>query len=119
LDISARNTRISETYGHGLSAFLVQSIHGFTLKWVDNQGRPSISADSLVVTDGTFSWLPDIPPILKDIDMRIPTGSLTAIVGPVGCGKSSLLAACVGDLFKVKGDVMSKVRSNVAAWAHK
>lgn len=66
---------------------------------------------SLRVSDGTFSWLPKSPPILKDINMEVPTGSLTAIVGQVGSGKSSLLSACVGDLYKKSGRVVSKVCS--------
>jgi ABC-type multidrug transport system fused ATPase/permease subunit len=33
---------------------------------------------------------------LKDIDLTIPRGSLTAIVGPIGSGKSSLLQGMMG-----------------------
>ena len=33
---------------------------------------------------------------LKDIDLSIPRGSLTAIVGPIGSGKSSLLQGMMG-----------------------
>lgn len=63
---------------------------------------------SLRIKDGTFSWLPNSPPVLQNINMEVPTGSLTAIVGQVGCGKSSLLSACVGDLHKHSGTVQSK-----------
>ena len=42
---------------------------------------------------------------LQDIDFIIPKGSLTAIVGPVGCGKSSLLAAITGEMTRAKGSV--------------
>jgi ABC-type transport system involved in cytochrome bd biosynthesis fused ATPase/permease subunit len=34
---------------------------------------------------------------------------LVAIVGPVGCGKSSLISALLGDMIKVKGSVNVKV----------
>lgn len=35
----------------------------------------------------------------------IPTGQLTMIVGQVGCGKSSLLLATLGEMQKVSGAV--------------
>ncbi|XP_067949296.1 multidrug resistance-associated protein 1-like [Watersipora subatra] len=63
---------------------------------------------SLRITDGTFSWCPNSPKILRNVNLEVPIGSLTAIVGQVGCGKSSLLAACVGDLHKHTGRVVSR-----------
>jgi ATP-binding cassette, subfamily B, multidrug efflux pump len=38
----------------------------------------------------TFSY-PDAPPVLRDINLRIPAGSSLAIVGPTGSGKSTLV----------------------------
>lgn len=64
---------------------------------------------SLKIEGATFSWLPESETILSDINMQVPTGSLTSVVGQVGAGKSSLLAACVGDLHKHSGRVISKV----------
>ena len=43
------------------------------------------------------------------MSLRIPTGSLVAIVGQVGCGKSSLLSALLGDTEKVDGNVCVEV----------
>jgi len=68
-----------------------------------------VAEDSLTITDGKFSWLPATTVILDDINLKVPTGSLSAIVGPVGCGKSSLLSACIGDLYKHSGEVTYKV----------
>ncbi|TFK49597.1 ABC protein [Heliocybe sulcata] len=42
---------------------------------------------------------------VKDVDMNVERGSLVAIVGPVGSGKSSLLQGLIGEMRKVKGDV--------------
>lgn len=61
------------------------------------------------VDDGTFSHLKDKPPVLHDVQLEIKEKSLTAVVGPVGAGKSSLLSALIGDIHKRKGVVTLKV----------
>lgn len=45
-------------------------------------------------------------PVLWDIDLTIPEGSLTAIVGPNGAGKSTLIKAALGLVPKASGRVM-------------
>ncbi|KAJ3417589.1 Canalicular multispecific organic anion transporter 2 [Chytridiales sp. JEL 0842] len=42
---------------------------------------------------------------LQNINIHIKKGSLTAIIGSVGSGKSSLLQALVGEMRRVQGDV--------------
>ena len=36
--------------------------------------------------------------MIKDVDMRIGKNRLTAVVGPVGCGKSTLIKAILGEV---------------------
>lgn len=43
------------------------------------------------------------------INLTIPEGSLVAVVGQVGCGKSSLLSALLGEMEKKDGYVAIKV----------
>lgn len=45
-------------------------------------------------------------PVLWDIDLNIPEGSLTGIVGPNGAGKSTLLKACLDLIPKTSGEVL-------------
>jgi ABC-type multidrug transport system fused ATPase/permease subunit len=42
---------------------------------------------------------------LQSIQLTVQRGSLTAVVGRVGQGKSSLLSAMIGDMYKLKGQV--------------
>ncbi|KAF9583434.1 hypothetical protein BGW38_009485 [Lunasporangiospora selenospora] len=59
----------------------------------------------------------DQPPaaFLKDINLSIPRGSLVAIVGPVGSGKSSLLQAMVGNMMRSRGKVIRGTSIGYAA----
>lgn len=88
--------------------------------------------DAVVVENGEFTW--DSPPPaekskkksgskrqsvvapvasaetqkvfgMKDVNLTIPMGQLTAIVGPVGMGKTSLLEAMIGEMRKISGTV--------------
>uniref|UniRef100_A0A8C0F0Q6 MRP3 protein n=1 Tax=Bubo bubo TaxID=30461 RepID=A0A8C0F0Q6_BUBBB len=42
------------------------------------------------------------------INLLVPSGALVAIVGPVGCGKSSLVSALLGEMEKLEGEVAVK-----------
>ena len=48
--------------------------------------------------------------ILFSIDIHVKKGSLVAVVGQVGCGKSSLLSALLGEMEKSSGQVVKNVR---------
>uniref|UniRef100_A0A8D2Q592 ATP binding cassette subfamily C member 9 n=1 Tax=Varanus komodoensis TaxID=61221 RepID=A0A8D2Q592_VARKO len=58
----------------------------------------------LQVINGYFSWGSDVA-TLSNINIRIPTGQMTMIVGQVGCGKSSLLLAILGEMQTLEGKV--------------
>ncbi|KFO89418.1 Canalicular multispecific organic anion transporter 2, partial [Buceros rhinoceros silvestris] len=60
------------------------------------------------VTNATFSWGKELKPSLKDINLLVPSGALVAIVGHVGCGKSSLVSALLGEMEKLEGEVAVK-----------
>ncbi|XP_038181480.1 ATP-binding cassette sub-family C member 3 isoform X2 [Arvicola amphibius] len=63
---------------------------------------------AITVHNGTFTWAQDLPPALHSLNIQIPKGSLVAVVGPVGCGKSSLVSALLGEMEKLEGTVSVK-----------
>uniref|UniRef100_A0AAY4BRS6 Multidrug resistance-associated protein 1 n=1 Tax=Denticeps clupeoides TaxID=299321 RepID=A0AAY4BRS6_9TELE len=65
-------------------------------------------SDSISIVDGSFSWSKTDNPTLKRINVLIPEGSLVAVVGHVGSGKSSLLSALLGEMHKQDGAVSIK-----------
>ncbi|RXN09968.1 multidrug resistance-associated 1-like protein [Labeo rohita] len=76
----------------------------------ENVTRESYKSDvdGVVFENGTFSWSKDGPPCLKRISVKVPCGSLVAVVGHVGSGKSSLLSAMLGETEKRSGNVSVK-----------
>ncbi|CAK6976427.1 ATP-binding cassette sub-family C member 3 [Scomber scombrus] len=67
---------------------------------------------SVTVINGKFTWSKEDSPVLHNINLMAPQGSLLAVVGHVGCGKSSLISALLGEMEKLEGEV--SIRGSVA-----
>ncbi|CAM8928970.1 unnamed protein product [Rhodiola kirilowii] len=73
------------------------------------QRDPAIS-----IINGCFSWdLKSGKPTLRNINVDIPVGSLVAIVGGTGEGKTSLISAMLGELPSLTGACVA-IRGSVA-----
>uniref|UniRef100_A0A9J7XI98 ATP-binding cassette, sub-family C (CFTR/MRP), member 8 n=1 Tax=Cyprinus carpio carpio TaxID=630221 RepID=A0A9J7XI98_CYPCA len=85
--------------------FLLSSVVRSTVKALvrSNNSRPPLCP--FQITNGYFSWT-DGTPTLSNVNIKIPFGQLTMIVGQVGCGKSSLLLAALGEMQKISGTVI-------------
>lgn len=72
-----------------------------------------IGDESVRIRDASFTWnrYQQIP-VLDNIDFSARKGELSCMVGRVGSGKSSLLQAIIGDLWKMEGEVI--VRGRIA-----
>lgn len=62
---------------------------------------PNTAAISLRAA--SFHWASTAPPLLHDITLTIPSGALVLVVGDVGCGKTSLLQALMGEMQRSGG----------------
>ncbi|KAG0016561.1 Multidrug resistance-associated protein 1 [Entomortierella chlamydospora] len=69
-----------------------------------DENTPLLSREGSPATNGV--------PTLRDININLEAGSLTAIVGRIGQGKSSLISALIGDMYCYKG--FAKLNGNVA-----
>nr|QGP74117.1 ABCC transporter [Sedum alfredii] len=67
-----------------------------------------VHGPAISVRNGSFSWdIKSGKPTLKNINIDIPVGSLVAIVGGTGEGKTSLISAMLGELPSLPGTTVS------------
>ncbi|XP_078079204.1 ATP-binding cassette sub-family C member 2 [Mustelus asterias] len=79
----------------------------------DNLDTSAIQQDpsyesAVSFSDATFSWNKDESPTIKNVTLDIKAGSLVAVVGSVGSGKSSLISALLGEMENIKGFINIK-----------
>jgi ABC-type multidrug transport system fused ATPase/permease subunit len=75
-----------------------------SLPEVDYVGRIN-DENEIRIQDADFCWdAHDANIILSNINLKIETGSLVALVGKVGTGKSSLISALLGEMACVRGN---------------
>lgn len=65
--------------------------------------------ESVRIRDATLTWNKDDDRnVLHDINFSAHKGELSCIVGRVGSGKSSMLQTMLGDLYKIRGEVVMR-----------
>ncbi|MDA2979222.1 MAG: ATP-binding cassette domain-containing protein [Actinomycetota bacterium] len=61
---------------------------------------------AIEVSNAVFFY-PDGSPVIDELSFRVPTGSVTALVGPNGVGKTTILNLIAGDLDLFEGSIRS------------
>nr|QFQ66290.1 putative ATP-binding cassette transporter C [Exophiala pisciphila] len=86
--------------------FTADELQNDSVRQIDEP--PSQNGETSVsIKDATFTWDKNQDNnVLQDINFNANKGELTCIVGRVGAGKSSLLQALLGDLWKINGEVV-------------
>ncbi|XP_063676819.1 ATP-binding cassette sub-family C member 9-like isoform X1 [Bolinopsis microptera] len=71
------------------------------------------------ISNGTFTWGTErmSPKVLSDVNIKIPKGKLTIIVGRPGSGKTSLLSALLCEMHNMVGEVIWAPDTKVAVAA--
>ncbi|GFR18764.1 multidrug resistance-associated protein 1, partial [Trichonephila clavata] len=73
------------------------------------EGRPvddeTAICNAVEIDGGSFCWTNGEPPFLHDVTISVPRGSLVAVVGRVGSGKSALFSAILGEMHATEGAV--------------
>lgn len=74
---------------------------------LDNITPRAINSGSTVISvkNLTLGWSDENSPVINDVSLDFQAGDLTMVVGPVGCGKSSLLRGILGETPSSKGNV--------------
>uniref|UniRef100_A0A8C9FBP1 Canalicular multispecific organic anion transporter 1 n=1 Tax=Pavo cristatus TaxID=9049 RepID=A0A8C9FBP1_PAVCR len=65
----------------------------------------SIPGSAVRFSEATFTWEQDGNAVIRDVTLDIKPGSLVAVVGAVGSGKSSLISAMLGEMENIKGHI--------------
>lgn len=87
-----------------VTAFLNSEMECYVVR--DEDEKFAVKLDS-----ATLAWEKKKEPILKEIDLKVQRGSIVAVVGSVGAGKSSLLSAILGDMELISGSVTISTES--------
>ena len=56
------------------------------------------------ISRASYAWCPGQPALLRDLNLQVAHGRLVIVIGSVGQGKSSLLAALLGEMCKTQGE---------------
>ena len=70
------------------------------------QDAPSAPADDVVIDVRDVHYAIDGRPIFAGLDIRVRRGLITAVMGPSGTGKTTLLRLITGQLFADRGQVL-------------
>lgn len=72
----------------------------------DEKSEDFSEPDAYLLHNAHFAWERNKAAVLRNLNINIPTGKLTVVVGPVGSGKTSLLHSLLGECNRVKGSVI-------------
>ncbi|KAJ5885116.1 hypothetical protein N7495_009626 [Penicillium taxi] len=82
-----------------------QSSLSYSLIETEFSTEPQDTKPCAIIRSLSASWAVDNEPVLKDLNLDIPSSKITMIVGPVGSGKSSFLKLLLGEIPECSGTI--------------
>ncbi|XP_061393047.1 probable multidrug resistance-associated protein lethal(2)03659 [Musca vetustissima] len=71
-----------------------------------SNGHATLSEAGIIISNLKAKWDPAVTELtLDDVNLRVQPGTLVAIIGPVGSGKSSLIQSILGELKPESGTI--------------
>ncbi len=98
-----RHSKDGDIKGHAMNGHATNS--AVLRASADADGGADAAAVAIEIRGGSFSWEAGKPAILRRLDLQVLRGQLVMVVGEVGSGKSSLLAALLAEMHKQEGSV--------------
>ena len=99
-------------YGANLTLDLISNLADLNLKFrstprtVEIDGAPNVN-----LNDITFSYEDSGKPVFENLSLKIDSGEVTAIVGPSGAGKTTLIDLILGIYKPNEGDIYLSTQS--------
>ncbi|KAH7551033.1 hypothetical protein BM1_09907 [Bipolaris maydis] len=79
-------------------------------KWSDSEKKMV----AVGIYSSSISWAPDVRPVLHNVNVEVLKSTFAVIIGPVGCGKSTLIHAVLGEIPPKDGGVITFRANRVA-----
>lgn len=61
---------------------------------------------SIVIENAVFGWADENINVIKDLNLTVALGEIVTIIGPVACGKSTLIKGLLGETPVLEGNVI-------------
>ncbi|KAK0040484.1 multidrug resistance-associated protein 1, partial [Biomphalaria pfeifferi] len=108
------NLPLSFIYTVQMATSIVRLNKFFELENLQTSNIQRNSSEEMAVQleNASFSWEITGQPCLRNLNFKVTPGSLVAVIGPVGAGKSSLLLALLGEMYKREGFI--NIQSSLA-----
>lgn len=106
--------RIQEYYNNSTSLTATPDSSKPRTEPIDIELSQGPKKQGLSFASQSFSWSKSGPAILKDLDVVVRLGTITAVVGPVGSGKSTFLESVLGETIATSGPAFQKLPAYVA-----
>jgi ATP-binding cassette subfamily C (CFTR/MRP) protein 1 len=106
--VDSRASRVKDSHSTD-SSWSTKGPHDLMEKGDSTQAkraaRGSLDGIAVLVQDGAFGYDTEKEPNLRNINAQVPAGKFTLVVGPVGCGKSTLMKAFLGEVNLMNGSI--------------